>query len=198
MAILTDIPSSSSSIRHRPQLPTSPDDIPLIPPSTIRSSSTKPLINLSPPPSPQIEGQEEIEEKDDEKLSAFWDEIFDSFMLTVPFSFLYLLLDILVHLQYNHRPKLQTLTEHMFTAVPTSRHADHWLTRGGLIASCIASGCRLIWLVNKAGWSLTTEQAPAMGTIWILTIIQLPLSRGLLSLVVIAIWVKYTGMNIYP
>ena len=37
-----------------------------------------------------------------------------------------------------------------------------------------------------------------MGTIWIVSIIQLPLSRGLLALAAIAGYVKYTGLKIAP
>lgn len=91
------------------------------------------------------------------------------------------------------------------------------------MTASLLSGSRLIWLVNKASWSVVTaqvsfcflfdasgptsreeknlwadEKAPAMGTIWILTIVQLPLSRALLCLIGVAGWVWWTGMNIYP
>jgi hypothetical protein len=39
-----------------------------------------------------------------------------------------------------------------------TRHANHSLTHSLLMSASVLSGARLIWLVNKAGWSLTTEQ----------------------------------------
>lgn len=93
------------------------------------------------------------------------------------------------------------------------------------MSASVLSGARLIWLVNKASWSVVTAQvslhlahiyytkaigpgdrtmtdtrvqAPAMGTIWILTIVQLPLSRCVPCLAAVAGWVWWTGMNVYP
>ena len=37
-----------------------------------------------------------------------------------------------------------------------------------------------------------------MGTVWILTIVQLPLSRALIALVVVAGWTRYANMKITP
>jgi hypothetical protein len=39
-----------------------------------------------------------------------------------------------------------------------SRHPTHFLTTSFLMSTSILSGARLIWLVNKAGWSVTTTQ----------------------------------------
>lgn len=39
-----------------------------------------------------------------------------------------------------------------------NRHASHTLTRSLLMAASLLSGSRLIWLVNKASWSVVTAQ----------------------------------------
>ncbi|KAK8864584.1 hypothetical protein IAR55_001834 [Kwoniella newhampshirensis] len=202
--------------------------IPLVHPSTVRSTSNPPkstlISNLDDPPANvrlSNTGHNEVlsdEEDDDEgeqekTIDALKqshktldealedereDEIFNTLILTVPFAFLYILLDILVHLQYSHRPSWDLLLRHMVTAVLTNRHPDHFLTTSFLMAASIVSGCRLIWLVNKASWSVTTEQAPPMGTLWILTIVQLPLNRAVIALFVVGGWCWYSGMKIAP
>ncbi|KAK4689296.1 hypothetical protein P7C73_g806, partial [Tremellales sp. Uapishka_1] len=133
----------------------------------------------------------------------FWDEFFDSLILTVPFTMLFLLLDILTNLQYARHPSIYDYLGHLMTAGPTlgmivfytNRHSEHFLTRSLLMSAGIFSGARLIWLVNKAPFMTTINQAPAVGTLWILTIVQLPLSRAVMSLVVVGIWSWYTGMK---
>ena len=112
MAIVEDVPDSPPSLRHRRPLPHSSDeasadedgqpDIPLRNPSTTRQRGPKQTL-LDPPdvPHPVLERsatryRDEEEEEDDVEKSELWDEIFDSLMLTIPFSFLYLLLDMCV------------------------------------------------------------------------------------------------------
>ncbi|WVQ81737.1 hypothetical protein IAT38_003862 [Cryptococcus sp. DSM 104549] len=126
------------------------------------------------------------------------DEVFSTLIVAVPFTFLFLLLDILVHLQYSHRPSLGGLVKNVITALPTNRHPTHFLTNSLLMSASLLSGCRLIWLVNKASWSVVTAQAPPMGTLWILTIVQLPLSRAVIALASVGAWVWYSGMAIVP
>ncbi|WWD17110.1 hypothetical protein CI109_101547 [Kwoniella shandongensis] len=189
--------------------------IPLVHPSTIRSTDAKPLLSI---PNPTLHEAYDYDLESDlpEGIADFdalrqpgisleealddqrEDEIFNTLILTIPFSFLYILLDILVHLQYSHRPGWEVLTKHLMTAIPTNRHPNHFVTTSFLMAASIVSGCRLIWLVNKASWSLTTEQAPPMGTLWILTIVQLPLNRAVIALLAVGGWVWYSGMKIAP
>ncbi|ORX35714.1 hypothetical protein BD324DRAFT_631360 [Kockovaella imperatae] len=215
MAVVEDVPDES--------------EIPLKHPSEIRNQSARePLVELSSGSNlrqrrVQAGADSEDVEHDEEELKAVdangsalksimtggedvTPEWFDIGIMTVPFVFLYLLLDILVHLQYQHRPTVEHLTMNLIKAVPTlgvimyytTKHSSHFLTNSLLMSASVISGCRLIWLVNMAGWSLTTDQAPAMGTIWILTIVQLPLSRALIALGIVAGWTKYAGMKISP
>lgn len=93
---------SSTRQRRKPQSNT----IPLVHPSTLPSSSAAPLI----PPSPDGEYRQAsptpseidellraggvVPEPADERERDIWDEVFDTAILTIPFSFLYLLLDM--------------------------------------------------------------------------------------------------------
>ncbi|WWC61979.1 uncharacterized protein I303_104566 [Kwoniella dejecticola CBS 10117] len=149
-------------------------------------------------PDEEQTGVLESEKEDGDGGEEGDDEIFNTLIMAVPFTFLYLLLDILVHLQYNHRPGIEGLVKGSLTALPTNRYPNHWLTNPFLMFSSIFSGCRLIWLVNKASWSVVTAQAPPMGTMWILTIVQLPLSRAVLVLGTVAAWIWWEDMKLMP
>ncbi|KAI9639332.1 uncharacterized protein MKK02DRAFT_39631 [Dioszegia hungarica] len=217
-----DEPSTPSSTRQRrkPQSNT----IPLVHPSTLPSSSAAPLI----PPSPDGEYRQAsptpseidellraggvVPEPADERERDIWDEVFDTAILTIPFSFLYLLLDILVYMQYSFKPKTADIVAHMARAVPTlamitwytSKYSTHFATNPLLMTASLFTGCRLIWLLNKASWGVVTAQAslppftkaPAMGAVWTLTIVQLPLSRAVLCLFGVAAWCWCTGMKL--
>ncbi|CAD6579088.1 MAG: hypothetical protein TREMPRED_002351 [Tremellales sp. Tagirdzhanova-0007] len=170
----------SSGLRHRPSIP-KPPLIPQVPPTD--------LDHQTPVASDQTT-----------------DEWFDTLIVAIPFCFLYLLLDILVHLQYQHRPTIQLLARHLVSAVPTlvtivfysNRYPTHVLVQLFLVVASVFSGTRLIWLFNKASWSVVTGQASAVGTLWILTIVQLPLGRAVIALAAVAGWCWWIGIKVIP
>ncbi|WVR06862.1 hypothetical protein IAU60_003898 [Kwoniella sp. DSM 27419] len=219
-------------LRNRTSKPRSDDTgIPLTHPSVVRDSASKPLIDLDSDDESGIlpagdsrfftlqpgdvfpealddelnqgHGHVHVRDEDGEVVE---DEVFNTLIYSVPFTFLYLLLDILVHLQYSHRPSWETLGTHLLTAAPTlymiilytNRHPTHPATNALLMSASVLSGSRLLWLVNKASWSIVTAQAPPMGTLWILSIVQLPLSRALISLLAVGGWIWYTGLKWIP
>ena len=53
--------------------------------------------------------------------------------------------------------------------------------------SCIAHRCAML-----------IAQAPAMGTLWTLTIVQLPLDRAVLCLILVGGWTWYSGLSLQP
>lgn len=67
-----------------------------------------------------------------------------------------------------------------------------------MLLASIACGTRLIWMVNEAGWLDVIQQAPALGTVWIITIVQLPLLRALIALAVTTGWMYWAGMKLTP
>lgn len=118
MAVLEEVPDAElAEIRRRVKIPRAPKNkkIPLAKPST-SSSGQKPLVDLSLddlkaagvqftelPDGEQFVEEDSADEADDEDdpktdeeraLEAWWDEFFDSMVYTVPFSFLFLMLDM--------------------------------------------------------------------------------------------------------
>ncbi|KIR36508.1 hypothetical protein I352_01458 [Cryptococcus deuterogattii MMRL2647] len=196
--------------------------IPLVHPSTLPKPTAPPLLNVPPPGTipdgakvhtvsstkeierlqQQLEEERAEDEDEEDEEHARQEEgddvIFNTLIMAVPFTFLYLMLDILVHLQYSHRPGWYLLGEHVLKALPTNAYPTHPLTNSFLMSASILAGCRLIWLVNKASWSTVTAQAPPMGTLWIFTIVQLPLGRALLTLMFVGGWFWYSGLKFAP
>lgn len=207
--------------------------IPLVHPSALPKPTAPPLLNVPPPGTipdgakvhtvssaeeieqlqQQLEGkrgedeaEDEDEDEEHEREEEGNDVIFNTLIMAVPFTFLYLMLDILVHLQYSHKAGWYLLGEHALKALPTlslliyytNEYPTHPLTNSFLMSASILAGCRLVWLVNKASWSVVTAQAPPMGTLWILTIVQLPLGRALLALMCVGGWFWYADLKFAP
>lgn len=120
MAVLEEVPDAElAEIRRRVKIPKVPKDkkVPMTKPSAVPSSTgQKPLVDLTLedlkaagvqftelPDGEKFVEEDSADEADDEDdpktdeeraLEAWWDEFFDSMVYTVPFSFLYLMLDM--------------------------------------------------------------------------------------------------------
>ncbi|KAF8591449.1 hypothetical protein K439DRAFT_1402075 [Ramaria rubella] len=145
---------------------------------------------------------EKAEEKDESPDLA--DEVFNAILLIIPFSFLYLMMDILVHQQYGQHPSIRDYTKRLISAVPvlsififySNRHKPKLFTQIGLFLASVAAGTRLIWLVNRAPWHVTIRQGPPLATIWICTVVLLDLLPAVFGLALVAAWFQSTGMKI--
>ena len=63
--------------------------------------------------------EDEDEDEEHEREEQGDDVIFNTLIMAVPFTFLYLMLDILVHLQYSHKAGWYLLGEHALKALPS-------------------------------------------------------------------------------
>lgn len=123
--------------------------IPLVHPSALPKPTAPPLLNVPPPGTipdgarvhtvgsaeeieqlqQQLEGkrgeeeddedEDEDEDEEHEREEQGDDVIFNTLIMAVPFTFLYLMLDILVHLQYSHKAGWYLLGEHALKALPS-------------------------------------------------------------------------------
>ncbi|TXT14567.1 uncharacterized protein COLE_00760 [Cutaneotrichosporon oleaginosum] len=106
---------------------------------------------------------------------------------TIPFSFLFLLLDIA------WRPRVLQCVARGRELTTANRHiASSKLCQFFATAACIGASTRVIWLINKESYLKVMQQGPACGTIWIAAIVMLPLGRALLAL---AVWYGYVRYN---
>lgn len=123
--------------------------IPLVHPSALPKPTAPPLLNVPPPGTipdgakvhtvssaeeieqlqQQLEGkrgededEDEDEDEEHEREEEGNDVIFNTLIMAVPFTFLYLMLDILVHLQYSHKAGWYLLGEHALKALPSESY----------------------------------------------------------------------------
>ena len=99
-----------------------------------------------------------------------------------------------------------------------NRYEKHWITNPLLMTTSILAGSRLVWLMNKANWRMVTEQvrlrnpdlrrvsdypvlewkAPPVGTLWVFAIVQLPVGRAVITLLVVLLWGWHSKMRLFP
>ncbi|TFL05684.1 hypothetical protein BDV98DRAFT_229973 [Pterulicium gracile] len=152
---------------------------------------------LYPPSEAQVAAQSPPE-------SSFCDEIFNAALLVIPFSSMFLLMEILIHQQYAKEVTVKSLAERLGPAIPilavfifyTNRHKNAWPTQLLLFVLANIGGPRLIWLFNRASYVLIMMQAPPLATLWVYAIVQLTLGRAILNLVIVGVWMKWAGMKL--
>ncbi|EIM88282.1 uncharacterized protein STEHIDRAFT_138652 [Stereum hirsutum FP-91666 SS1] len=152
-----------------------------------------------PPKSPP-----EVAVEEDGPLTPFEEEMFRAVTLIIPFSFLLLLMNIMINFQYKQQPDYWVIGGKMMSAVPilsififyTTRHKENRGTQVVLFLLSLACGGRLIWQVNRGNWTMNMEQSPPLATIWVYTIVQLELGPAVLSLFMVGMWTYLKGLRI--
>ncbi|PFH51439.1 hypothetical protein AMATHDRAFT_74986 [Amanita thiersii Skay4041] len=132
------------------------------------------------------------------------EEIFNATMLIVPFCFLLLMMDILIHRQYGQEPVLRELVERMMSGIPilslfvfyTTRHKEHRKMQILLFILAVLAGCRMIFIINHSSWLTNIRQCPPLATLWIYTIVQLELGPAVLSLLTFGSFVWWKGLRL--
>ncbi|KAH8830842.1 hypothetical protein DL96DRAFT_1594518 [Flagelloscypha sp. PMI_526] len=114
----------------------------------------------------------------------------------IPFSFLLLTMEVLVHYQYGRNPDLAALTNRMLPGVPTLRYQRRRATQILFFFVSVGFGSRLIWMINKANWIANMQQGPPLATIWIFAIVVLDLGPACLSLILTGLYVRYAGLKL--
>ncbi|KAK0495363.1 hypothetical protein EDD18DRAFT_1310085 [Armillaria luteobubalina] len=153
-------------------------------------------------------GVDEIEERD----APLTEEIFTAITMIVPFSFLLLMMEILIRYQYGKHPGLNVLVERMVSNVPmrstislldrmptvaAMRYKEHRRLQIGLFLTSIGIGCRMIYLLSRGTLYVNIRQVPPLGTLWIYAIVQLELGPAVLNLAIVAMYVWWKDLKIF-
>ncbi|KAM6495961.1 hypothetical protein JOM56_008667 [Amanita muscaria] len=141
---------------------------------------------------------------DDPEEMPLSEEIFHAVLLITPFSFLLLLMNILIHFQYGREPSLWDLADRMVTGIPilsvfifyTMRYKPHRRMQTFLFALAILAGCRMLFIVNHKPWLVNMRQCPPLATLWIYAIVQLELGPAVVSLIVVGAFVWWNGLRL--
>ncbi|EPQ59277.1 hypothetical protein GLOTRDRAFT_70569 [Gloeophyllum trabeum ATCC 11539] len=140
----------------------------------------------------------------EEEPISLAEEIFNSLVFITPCSFLLLMMEILIHYQYGKHPTFDDLARRMISGVPilsifvfyTVRHKQDRRVQFLLFLLSLATGMRLIWLVNRGSWLTNMRQCPPLATAWIYAVVQLDLGPATLSLVIVFSWVWWAGLKL--
>ncbi|KDQ07475.1 hypothetical protein BOTBODRAFT_59970 [Botryobasidium botryosum FD-172 SS1] len=134
----------------------------------------------------------------------FSDEVFNSILYIIPFAFVYLMMDIMVHQQYGKHLTIPQAFLGMARPLPflslfifyTIRHKPHRIAQTLLFFVSTGCGIRLIWVVNREPWTIVMQQCPPLGTLWIYSVVQLNLLPTVISLGLVAWGVKLLHLKI--
>ncbi|KAL5527489.1 hypothetical protein ACEPAG_6280 [Sanghuangporus baumii] len=154
-------------------------------------------------PPPDTEPQKENGD-DDDPFSPLCDEVFNAICFTIPFSSLYIMMDLLAHRQYAQEITATGLLEKVFWGIPflytfifyTLRYKQEWQTQVIIFLLSVGCGCRLIYIVNWASWRTVINQCASLGTIWVYSIVHLNLLPAVGALAIVAAYVKWKDLRI--
>lgn len=128
-------------------------------------------------------------------------EIFDTIILLIPFSCLYIGMDIMIKQQYAQHPGLKEEFGQLVNAFPimalfifyTNRYKNTIILQGAMTLASIAAGSHMIYLINKAPWGTVIRQCPPLGVIWVYTVVQLQLTYACVALLAVFGYVRYNA-----
>ncbi|KAF9780240.1 hypothetical protein BJ322DRAFT_1085395 [Thelephora terrestris] len=110
------------------------------------------------PPTARVEGLE--------GQTPFAEEILNAMLLIAPFTFLLVMMDIVVHQQYARKAGLNVIVERLVSALPilsifiyyTNKHRRNRRAQFLFFAMSLVVGPRLVWVVNRAAWGAVMQQ----------------------------------------
>ncbi|KAG0147659.1 hypothetical protein CROQUDRAFT_61480 [Cronartium quercuum f. sp. fusiforme G11] len=153
--------------------------------------------------------EEETEEEEEEKLETdtlpLWvDKSFDTFLWTVPFTTVFICLDVAIHSQYGQEVTLESEYKRLINVTPslillihfTLHHSSHLFTRLTLFSLSAIGGSYMVHIMNKFSYLLVMKQTPALGTLWIYSVVRMELREAVISLCIVAGWCWYNKLSL--
>ncbi|EAU84713.1 hypothetical protein CC1G_00232 [Coprinopsis cinerea okayama7 len=132
------------------------------------------------------------------------EEIFNATLFIIPTCFLLLLMEILIHFQYQQKPTLRNILDRMIPSVPilslfvfyTLRYKSYRKMQLIMFFIAILSSTRLIYQFNKSTFMVNMKQGPPLVTLWIYCIVQLDLSPAVISLAITSAFVYWKNLKL--
>ncbi|TKY87184.1 hypothetical protein EX895_003861 [Sporisorium graminicola] len=145
-----------------------------------------------------------MQEQQATEMSPQVEGILDLVIWTMPFGFVYTLLDVLVRQQYGETVGVSDEAVRLIRALPLLAFFIHFnltskrqaLIQGLLFIICSACGCGLIYIVNKSPYDVVVQRVAPLGTLWIFSVVRLDLMPAFISLGIVAMFVKQAQLNI--
>ncbi|KDN53141.1 hypothetical protein K437DRAFT_271924 [Tilletiaria anomala UBC 951] len=150
--------------------------------------------------------QQVMEDANRDGMNPQVEEAFDVIIWTMPFGFLFLLLDIMIQQQYAQHPSFLGEMTKMLANVPIlgtfvyitmpKKGKDQPLLQAGLFLVGILSGCSFLWVMAKSDWEVVMRRTPPLGTVWVYSIVRLHLFPACVSLAIVAAFVRFADLNL--
>lgn len=124
-------------------------------------------------------------EVQEDAMSPRVEKFFDLLIWSIPFTSLFVLLDVMIHQQYAMHPTLAQEFGRMIGTVPILV-AIIWLTTISpriprdimqylFFAAAIMMGSSFIWIFHKSPFMEVIRRTPPLGTLWIYCVVKLDL-----------------------
>ncbi|KAH8916586.1 hypothetical protein BT69DRAFT_1340043 [Atractiella rhizophila] len=188
-----------------------------VPRSPTTTSNEKPLLSFDESelpagvkiheiPVPKDSGDADDEEDDDGE--PVWGEVLlDAILWTVPFSFLYVGLDVAIHAQYaSHLAAAEAFKDvakffpsFLFLSYLTLPHPSRPTPLHVILAIfglTTFSGLRLIWMVNNSPYRKVMAMCPILGALWVWGTVRLDLRWCLASLFFVTAGVYWYDLQV--
>ncbi|GAC76734.1 hypothetical protein PANT_22c00180 [Moesziomyces antarcticus T-34] len=145
-----------------------------------------------------------MQEQEATEMSPQVESILDLIIWTMPFGFMYTLLDVLVRQQYGDTVGLADEAVRLIRALPVLGFFIHFnltsqrqaLIQVLLFGICSACGCSLIYIVNKSSYDVVIQRVAPLGTLWIFSVVRLDLLPACISLGIVAMFVQQMKLRI--
>lgn len=145
-----------------------------------------------------------LQEQEATEMSPKVESILDLVIWTMPFGFMYTLLDVLVRQQYGETIGFADEAKRLAGALPILALFIHFnltykrqaVIQAMLFVLCSACGCSLIWIVNKSSYDVVVQRVAPLGTLWIFSVVRLDLLPACISLGLTAMFVKNSDLKI--
>lgn len=132
----------------------------------------------------------------------------DTLIWTIPFAFLYLMMDIMIQQQYAMHPGVWDEVKRMANALPmltvfiyyTAVRADRFnrvVLQLALFFIGTATGCAFLYTYTKSNQAVVARRTPPLGTLWIYGVARMELTLAVVSLAVVYGFVTYHHLPLF-
>ncbi|PWZ00485.1 hypothetical protein BCV70DRAFT_216671 [Testicularia cyperi] len=145
-----------------------------------------------------------LREQEANEMSQGVESVLDLLIWTMPFGFMYTLLDVLVRQQYGETVGFFDQGKRLVGAIPllalfiyynlTSRRKV--LLQVILFSISVVCGCSLIYIVNKSPYDVVVQRVAPLGTLWIFAVVRLDLLPACVGLAIVAGFVQHQHLKI--
>ncbi|KAL9936032.1 hypothetical protein V8E36_004874 [Tilletia maclaganii] len=130
---------------------------------------------------------------------------FDTAIWTIPLVSVYVLLDVLVRQQYGQPVFWGGVVRRVVSRGPflgllsfySLKHRQSPWTRYAFFGLSLGAGGGFLYVTAKSTFDAVIRQTPALGALWVLSIVKLDLGPALLSLGVVGLFVWGAGLELF-